>query len=491
MAFGQKLFAKSHQQKNKIMELSKFIIMRDELSLVVVLLLLLIFEVFSKKSNRHMMIGVAIGLFTMHTILGFLTPTFGSLFGDMYHNTATTSVMKNILNLGVLIVLLQSSAWLKQPENNNRVTEFFMLIFSTLIGMYYMISAGDFLMFYLGLELATIPIATLAAYEVHKLKSTEAGIKLLLLAAFSSGILLFGISMIYGSTGSVYYTDVAQMMNMNVLQIVALVFFISGVAFKISLVPFHLWTADTYEGAPTNVAAYLSVVSKGASVFVLIMLLFKVFPNMEEAWKVMMIIMAVITMTIGNLFALRQTNIQRFLAFSSVAQAGFILLGVIAGTQYGMTTVVYFILIYAFSNLAAFGVVSAVRNATGKMNITDYDGFYDTNPKLALVMILALFSLAGIPPVAGFFGKFFLFAAAAEQGYYIIVIIAVLNTIISLYYYLIVVKSMFINKTDTPIETINTDGFGKIGLVLSTVGMIVIGLWSYIFNWGDAVTWGM
>ena len=212
---------------------------------------------------------------------------------------------------------------------------------------------------------------------------------------------------------------------------------------------------------------------------------------MEEAWKVMMIIMAVITMTIGNLFALRQTNIQRFLAFSSVAQAGFILLGVIAGTQYGMTTVVYFILIYAFSNLAAFGVVSAVRNATGKMNITDYDGFYDTNPKLALVMILALFSLAGIPPVAGFFGKFFLFAAAAEQGYYIIVIIAVLNTIISLYYYLIVVKSMFINKTDTPIETINTDGFGKIGLVLSTVGMIVIGLWSYIFNWVDAVTWGM
>ena len=473
------------------MELSKFIIMRDELSLVVVLLLLLIFEVFSKKSNRHMMIGVAIGLFSMHTLLGFMTPTFGTLFGDMYHNTGTTSLMKNVLNLGVLVVLLQSSGWLRKPENNNRVTEFFMLIFSTLIGMYYMISAGDFLMFYLGLELATIPMATLVAYEVHKIKSTEGGIKLLLLAALSSGVLLFGISMIYGSTGSVYYADVADLMNMNTLQILALVFFISGVAFKISLVPFHLWTADTYEGAPTPVAAYLSVVSKGASVFVLIMLLFKVFPNMEEAWHIMMIITAVLTMTIGNLFALRQTNIQRFLAFSSVAQAGFILLGVIAGTKYGMTTVIYFVLVYVFSNLAAFGVVNAVRNATGKMTITDYDGFYDTNPKLALIMVLALFSLAGIPPVAGFFGKFFLFAAAAEQGYYILVIIAVLNTIISLYYYLIVIKSMFINKTDTPIETINTDMFGKVGLIISTVGMIVIGIWAYVFNWVDAVSFGM
>ena len=465
--------------------------MRDEISLVVVLLLILMFEVFSGNGKRHMMIGIAIGLFTLHTILGFLTPTFGTLFGDMYHSTSTTVVMKNILNLGVLIVLLQSSAWLKRPENNDRIMEFFMLIFSTLIGMYYMISAGDFLMFYLGLELATIPTATLVAYETHKIKSTEGGIKLLLLAAFSSGILLFGISMIYGSTGSVYYTDVAQLMNMNVLQILALVFFVSGVAFKISLVPFHLWTADTYEGAPTNVAAYLSVVSKGASVFVLIMLLFKVFPNMEEAWQIMMVILAVVTMTIGNLFALRQENIQRFLAFSSVAQAGFILLGVIAATQYGMSTVVYFILIYAFSNLAAFGVVSAVRNATGKMNISDYNGFYDTNPKLTLIMTLALFSLAGIPPVAGFFGKFFLFAAAAEQGHYILVIIAVLNTIISLYYYLIVIKAMFINKSDNPIEAINTDSYGKVGLILSTVGMIVIGLWSYIFNWVDAVTWGI
>lgn len=465
--------------------------MRDELSLVVIFLLLLIFEVFSSKGNRHMMIGVGIGLFILHTILGFLTPTFGSLFGDMYQSTSTTVVMKSVLNLAVLIVLFQSSAWLRKPENDQRVTEFFMLILSTLIGLFYMISAGDFLMFYLGLELATIPMAILAAYETHKIKSTEAGIKLLLLAAFSSGVLLFGITMIYGSTGSVHYIDVAQMMHLNVLQVVAMVFFISGLAFKISLVPFHLWTADTYEGSPTNVAAYLSVVSKGASVFVLMMVLFKVFPNMQGAWKIMVIIMSVITMTVGNLFALRQTNIQRFLAFSSVAQAGFILLGIIAGTQYGMTTVVYFILIYAFSNLAAFGVASVVRNATGKMNISDYNGFYDTNPKLALIMVLALFSLAGIPPVAGFFGKFFLFAAAAEQGLYILVIIGVLNTIISLYYYLIVVKAMFINKSDTPIETIHTDSFGKIGLILSTVGMIVIGLWSYIFNWVDAVSWGM
>jgi NADH-quinone oxidoreductase subunit N len=212
---------------------------------------------------------------------------------------------------------------------------------------------------------------------------------------------------------------------------------------------------------------------------------------MQEAWQLLMVILAIITMTIGNLFALRQTNIQRFLAFSSIAQAGFILLGIVAATKYGMATVIYFILIYAFSNLAAFGVVSTVRNSTGKMNITDYNGFYDTNPRLALVLLLALFSLAGIPPVAGFFGKFFLFAAAAEQGFYALVIIGVLNTIISLYYYLIVVKAMFITQTDHPLPAIGTDFYGKMGLVISTLGMIVIGVWSYIFNWVEMASFGL
>ena len=357
--------------------------------------------------------------------------------------------------------------------------------------MYYMISAGDFIMLYLGLELATIPLAALVAYNLKEMKSIEAGAKFILLAALSSGIMLFGISLIYGSSGSIYYADIIGNMQMNILQIVALIFFLSGLAFKISLVPFHFWTADVYEGAPTNVAAYLSVISKGAAAFVLVTLLFTVFKQMFDAWEVMLYAMAVLTMTIGNIFALRQQNMQRFLAFSSIAQAGFILLGIISGTHYGMTTVVYFILVYVFSNLGAFGVVAIVYNATGKINMKDYSGFYQTNPRLSLVMLLSLFSLAGIPPVAGFFGKFFLFAAAAEQGYYWLVIIAVLNTIISLYYYLVVVKAMFLERSDTPLELIKSDFLTRASIALSVIGILAAGVFSQVFDWVSLATWGM
>lgn len=473
------------------MELSKFLIMRSELSLLAIVLILLVVELFSSKDKQVAIINLASGLFLIHTILGFLPNIQGVLFGGMYHHTGLTEMMKSVLNIGVLILILQSSGWLKKKENSGKVTEYFLLMFATLIGMYFMISAGDFLMLYVGLELATIPMAALIAYNLNSLKSIEAGAKFILLAALSSGILLFGISLIYGTSGSIYYVDILGKMEMNILQFVALAFFMAGLAFKISLVPFHFWTADVYEGAPTNVAAYLSVISKGASAFVLITLLFTVFKEMFIAWEILIYAMAVLTMTIGNLFALRQQNIQRFLAFSSIAQAGFILLGIISGTHYGMSTVVYFVLVYVFSNLGAFGVVSIVNNATGKLNIDDYKGFYQSNPRLSLVMLLSLFSLAGIPPIAGFFGKFFLFAAAAEKGYYWLVIIAVINTIISLYYYLKVVKAMFVDRVENPIEPLESDLLTKASILLSVAGIFAVGILSQVFDWVDFYTWGM
>lgn len=473
------------------MELSKFLIMRSELILLALILILLVAEIFTSKENRQAIINLASGLFLVHTIIGFVPGVEGQLFGSMYNHTGLTELMKAVLNVGVLILFLQSSGWLRKEENQGKVTEYYMLIMATLLGMYFMISAGDFLMLYLGLELATIPMAALIAYNLKSLKSIEAGAKFILLAAFSSGIMLFGISLIYGTTGSIFYADMLGKMQMNELQLVALAFFLGGMAFKISLVPFHFWTADVYEGAPTNVAAYLSVVSKGASAFVLIVLLFSVFKEMFMAWEIIIYAMAILTMTVGNLFALRQQNIQRFLAFSSIAQAGFILLGIISGTQYGMTTVIYFILVYVFSNLGAFGVVSIVNNATGKLNIDDYKGFYQTNPRLSLVMLLSLFSLAGIPPVAGFFGKFFLFAAAAEQGYYWLVLIAVINTIISLYYYLRVVKAMFIDRSEHPIEPLESDFLTRASVVISVLGVLVVGIISQIFDWVQFYSWGI
>jgi NADH-quinone oxidoreductase subunit N len=458
------------------------LIMRHELLLILITVVLLLIEIFLPAGKKDKIILPAIIFLAIVTILGFIPGPTGAMFGGMYQTSQLTLLMKNILNLGVLIIFIQSVAWLKKEENNEKISEFFILILSTLIGMEYMISSGDFLMFYLGLELATIPIATLAAYERFKEHSAEAGVKLIFISALSSGILLYGLSMIYGTTGSLYFEEVKAMFSGSSLQILGFIFFFTGMAFKISIVPFHLWTADVYEGAPINVTSYLSVISKGAAVFIFTILLYTVFSRIALMWSDLIYVVSILTMTLGNLFAMRQRNIKRFLAFSSIAQAGFILLGIIGQSQLGMTTVIYFVLVYIFSNLGAFGVATIIENKTGKVSIDDYDGFYRTNPMLSLTMMLALFSLAGIPPVAGFFGKFFLFAAAAKQGMYILVFIAVLNTIISLYYYLLVVKAMFLNRSDQPISYFKSDGYSKLGLAICIAGIIIIGFTSPVYE---------
>ena len=239
-----------------------------------------------------------------------------------------------------------------------------------------------------------------------------------------------------------------------------------GLGFKLSLVPFHQWTPDVYEGAPTSVTAYLSVISKGAAAFVLMTILYKVFAPLVNEWQTILYWVIVASITLANLFAIRQQNLKRFLAYSSISQAGYIMLGVISGTALGMTGLVYYVLVYMLSNLAAFGVIAVVEHRSGKITIDDYNGLYATNPRLSFVMMLALFSLAGIPPFAGFFSKFFIFAAAAQQGYYVLVFIALLNTIISLYYYLRVVKAMFINKSEQPIAPFASDNYSRVSLVI-------------------------
>ena len=474
------------------MDLGQFMIMRHELLLTLLAVLYLLMQLNVAQDKEHQVNYWVIGLFLMHTIIGFFPASTGTLFGGMYQNTDLTILMKNVLNIGVLIVFIQSVSWLNgEPDNKGRISEFYLLLVTTLIGMNFMISSGDFLMFYLGLELATIPLAALVAYNLFKARSSEAGVKLILTAAVSSGVALFGISLLYGAHGSMYFDQVAPAIGNSNLEALGAIFFFSGLAFKISIVPFHFWTADVYEGAPTNVTAYLSVISKGAALFILVMLLFKVFAAAADLWQELIWITAILTMTIGNLFAIRQKNIKRFLAFSSIAQAGFLFLGVISGTQDGMATVIYFMLIYIFSNLGAFGVVLAIENATGKEEIPDYDGLYRTNPRLSLVMLLSLFSLAGIPPVAGFFGKFFLFTAAASQGFYLLVFIAVVNAVISLYYYLLVVKAMFINKNEQAISRIESDLMTQLGLVICVAGIFVTGFASSIYSYIYSVSWGM
>ena len=473
------------------MNFSDILTMRHELLLTLIALVVLIIDLNLHNRDKHLIIPITLALFFIHTVVGFLPSAPSILFGGMYHTTVLLVTMKNILNVGVLIILFQSVTWLKKEENREKISEYFILLFSTLIGMYFMISSGDFLMFYLGLELATIPIAALAAYNHHQTKSAEAGIKLILSSALSSGILLFGISLIYGATGSIYFDAIAKVYANTPMQVLSFIFFFTGMAFKMSLVPFHLWTADVYEGAPINVTSYLSVISKGAAAFILIILMFTVFNTIAPIYNDILYLIAVLTMTIGNLFALRQKNMKRFLAFSSISQAGFILLGIMGGNIMGMTAVVYFVLVYIFSNLGAFGVVSAISTVTGKETMDDYDGLYSTNPKLSLLMMLSLFSLAGIPPVAGFFGKFFLFASAASAGYYWLVFIAVLNATISLYYYLLVVKAMFINKNEKPLAYFKSDLATRTGLLLSALGIFILGFWSQIYEIINSLSFGI
>ena len=466
------------------MDFSNFLLMRHELLLLAIILLLIVGEIFTNKNKKESLVHLAIFLFGIHTIIGFFGLDEGELFGSMFRTNNLIYFFKNVLNVGVFILLLQSADWIQEKViEENKGTEFFMLLLSSLLGMYFMISAGDFLMFYLGLELSTLPVAALAAYETSKRISSEAGIKLILLAALASGVSLFGISMLYAATGSIYFDEILLNISPVNLTILGFILFFAGLSFKISLVPFHFWTADVYEGAPINVASYLSVISKGAAAFILMILLFTVLKPLMHIWENIVYIIAIATMFMGNLFALRQQNMKRFLAFSSIAQAGFILLGLIAGNQLGSATVVYFVTIYIFSNLAAFGVVQAISTHTGKENMNDYEGLYRTNPNLSLVMMLALFSLAGIPPVAGFFGKFFLFTAAASKGYYLLVFLAVVNVTISLYYYLLVIRAMFLRKSDNPIPFFKNKLYMRLGLLLTVIGILVLGLYSPLYDY--------
>jgi len=459
------------------------LLMKHELLLLISALTILIAELFYPQEKKTGIINFSLVLFLLVTVVSFIPTGTGNLFGGSFQSSRLTDVMKDILNLAVLIIFLQSESYLRNSVNAEKMGEYFAVIIMTMVGMDYMISSGDFLTFFIGLETASIPVAGLAAYDRFKSRSAEAGIKLILLSALSSGVLLFGLSMIYGATGSIYFSDIAPKITGSPLIILGFIFFVSGMAFKLSLVPFHLWAADVYEGAPVNVTAFLSVVSKGAAAFIFAIILFTVFKNILHIWETVLYALAVLTMTIGNLFALRQDNVKRFLAFSSIAQAGYILLGIMGTGALGMTTLVYFVLIYVFTNLAAFGVAAAISNASGVEDISGYKSLYSTNPKLSLLMMLSMFSLAGIPPVAGFFGKFFLFTSAGSQGYFILILIAVINATISLYYYLRVVKSMFIDKTDQPIAAFKSSVPMRISLIMCALGIFAVGFLSGIFEY--------
>ena len=473
------------------MDYSQFNIMNQEIGLLIVFLLVFLFDTFGSKNVQSKLPVVSTVLFGLFTVASFFFPmTRGEqvAFAGMYVTSPIAMCIKNILNIGLFIVLLQSIKWNNSEDQAVRRGEFIELMMLTLFGMYLMVSARHFLIFIIGLETASLPLAALVAFEKKHYESHEAAVKYLFTAVFSSAIYMLGLSFVYGICGSLYFNDIATRIvaaEGTALLFVALAFVIAGVGFKISMVPFHLWTADVYQGAPTSVTSYLSVVSKGAATFAAFIILTQAFGAVySQVWEWMLYALIILTITIGNLFAIRQDNIKRFLAFSSISQAGYIMLGVIANASIGVAALSYYVLIYIFSNLAAFGVIQAIENNCGKLNISDYNGLYKTNPKLSFAMMLAMFSLGGIPPFAGFFSKFFIFSAALQEGsvaMYVLVLIALINTIISLYYYLLVVKAMFITPNDNPIASFKSHWSERAGLVICVGGIILVGLVSTIY----------
>jgi NADH-quinone oxidoreductase subunit N len=459
-------------------------LMKSELVITVIIFLLLFVKIGRGMRNETLLPIVQV-LLLLNFIAGFFFNKTGSLFGDMFYTTSLIAFQKSILSLGVYLISLLCSDWLKKTQH---MPEFFILMLSALLGMFLLLSSGNLLIFYLSLELATIPVAAMANFDLEKKRSSEGAMKMILSSAFSSGILLFGISLMYGATGTISFGEITQHLDSSPLQILAFVFLFTAFAFKLSIVPFHLWTADVYEGSPVATTSFLSVISKGAVAFVFITALYKVFQPLQETWYLMLISLAIITMLIGNLFALRQQNIKRFLAFSSIAQVGFILVGISSNDVSGISSVVYFVLIYVFSNLAAFGVASVIAEQTGKENIDDYKGLYKTNPFLSWIMALALFSLAGIPPTAGFFGKLFLLTSGSTRGNFWFIIIAGLNMVISLYYYLRVVRAIFMDKNEKPVEKINISAAVKLGMIVCAAGIVLIGLIGKLYEYIQSLT---
>jgi NADH-quinone oxidoreductase subunit N len=465
-------------------------ISNELLLLVLAIVVVAIGLIRNHSDGRAEVIVTALGLAAL--LAANLAGVFPQIrvFGDTYYAGPVERIFKSVFLLaGALSALLswpggQGRALLPRDKTGEHLG---LLLLST-IGMCFLISARELVLLYVSLELVTVPLILLVAFNRDELRSAEAGVKYVLFSALSSGLLLYGLSLLYGVAGTTYLADISQKLSLSFLTVITLALIMAGVGFKISAAPFHLWTPDTYEGAPAPVAAFLSVGSKAAGFALFYKILSIACCGLVTPVTSMVCLVSALTMTVGNLVALYQTNMKRFLAFSSIAQAGYLMIGLTNPDSLGLASVLFYLLVYLVSNMAAFGVVCLVASATGKEDMRDYVGLSVANPKLAAVMMLAMFSLAGIPPLAGFLGKFYLFAAATQQGLYWLVFVGVVNATISLYYYLMVVKWMYLVKPDPgqEIGPIRVPAAGVVVLGVTSLVMILMGLVPQVLRWAES-----
>jgi len=408
------------------------------------------------------------------------------VFGGMVQQDWLGFVFKLLFIFGAAITAMFA---MDHSELGKR-GEFYVLMLISVVGMSLMASAGDLVMLYLAIETTSIPLYILAGFMRKDAKSTESGFKYLLFGALTSTIMLYGFSLLFGLTGSTSLYGLESLFSKiqsvpAAMVVGSLVLILVGFGFKVSVVPFHFWAPDVYEGAPTPVAGFLSTASKAAGFAVLLRVLFIIFtPFALDYWPTILAALAVVTMTLGNLVALTQKNIKRLLAYSSIAHAGYILIGFVSWNVLGMTSVVFYLIAYLLTNLAAFGVATTVSRITGSDDIASYAGLSRRSPALGLVMLVSFLSLAGMPPLGGFIAKIFVFAAAVQAGYIWLAFIGVINSIFGLYYYLTVLKVVYLYRSDNDNQPIPISRPYALALGILSFGIILIGtFFGPWYNW--------
>ncbi|QND52702.1 NADH-quinone oxidoreductase subunit NuoN [Phyllobacterium sp. 628] len=448
-------------------------LMAPELLIAVGALALLMIGAFSGERANAVVNGLAVALLLAALALVVLFPQDGHVFGRAFVSDPFSRFMKVLTLVGAIVTLVMSVGFAKAEKFDK--FEFPILILLSTLGMLLMISANDTLSLYLGLELQSLALYVVAAINRDSAKSTEAGLKYFVLGALSSGMLLYGISLIYGFTGHTGFEGIAQVLAGGERQlgvVFGLVFIFAGLAFKISAVPFHMWTPDVYEGAPTPVTAFFATAPKMAAMALLTRVAVETFQPIVHDWQQIIVFIAIASMVLGAFAAIGQRNIKRLMAYSSISHMGYALVGLAAGTQVGVKGVVIYMLIYLITTLGVFAFILAMRRKTGNVElIEDLAGLSRTNPIMATIFTILMFSLAGIPPLAGFWGKWYTFLAAMQANLYALAIIGIVASVVGAFYYLRIIKIMWFDEP--------AGGFvpvaGELRLVMGVSGLLVLG----------------
>ena len=443
-----------------------------ELFLSSAIIILLMLGVFIKKSFKLVNLLMILSLiFAIALVLNQPTETI-KVFNESYIVDNFSIFMKVLTLLFCSFVVIASKDYIK--INGIDKIEYLIIILASILGMMLMISSYDLIVFYLGLELQSLCLYILASFKRNEERSSEAGLKYFVLSALASGLLLYGCSLIYGFTGSTNFEVISENLNeANTLAVFGIVFIFVGLAFKVSAVPFHMWTPDVYEGSPTSVTSFFALVPKIAAISVLIRFMYVPFINVINHWQTIIIFLSMASMILGAVAAIGQTNVKRLLAYSSIGHMGYALAGLAPGTNAGIQSTIIYLVIYLVMNLGVFGCIFMMkRESIFYENIKDLSGLSKNHPMLALSFLIILFSLAGIPPLAGFFAKFYIFVAVIEAKMYLLAVVGLVTTVISAFYYLRIIKVIYFDRPNKPFDKVYDWGL-KASLILSTILILI------------------